>query len=325
MTEREGGELERRLESWLAGIGLGAAEIERLAGDVSSRIYFRLRAAGGARRIVAFYPAELRGAQRRFAAAAALLEVSGVRVPRRFEQDFESGFALLEDLGERTLAERRDLDRPARESWIERGFEVGRRIAGLGSSAVLGLGSPCLDAALLEREIERTVEVLLAPRGLAPEPFVTALGSLCARLGAEPPVPCHRDFMARNLIPLEDGRLAVIDFQDLRLGPPAYDSASLLNDTFFAPEELERELLDRLIACGISAESYRRAVVQRTLKAVGTFVSFARRGDPRHLPLVTPSLERASRHLLVLPETAAAFAPLEEGFSALAAGDPLLD
>lgn len=322
MTSRARDPIGRRLEAWLARRGLGSAPVEPLAGDVSSRRYFRVRVPGGERRIAAYYPPELRRAQVRFSAAAELLEEVGVRVPRRYAEDRRAGFSLIEDLGARTLAERHDLD-PA--PWIARAFEIGERIAGLAPTVVAGLGSAPLDAVLLERELARTVEVFLAPRGLAPESLVVALGRLCRELGSEAAVPCHRDLMARNLIPLEDGELAVIDFQDLRLGPPAYDTASLLNDTLFAPDEVERDLVGRLEARGIALQSYRRAVVQRTLKAVGTFVAFARRGDPRHLPLVGPSLERAARHLSVLPETAGAFAPVAARFAVRTEAGPLLD
>jgi aminoglycoside/choline kinase family phosphotransferase len=110
--------------------------------------------------------------------------------------------------------------------------------------------------------------------------------------------------MARNLVPAGAGGVAVLDFQDLRLGPPAYDLASLLNDSFFAPPELERRALAGAAGRGVDALGYRRAVVQRCLKAVGTFVAFAARGKRRHLPLVPPTLERALRAAAGVPETA---------------------
>jgi len=124
------------------------------------------------------------------------------------------------------------------------------------------------------------------------------LDDLCARLGAGPLVPCHRDFMSRNLMPVDDqGGVAVLDHQDLRLGPAAYDLASLLNDTLFPPPDVEEDLLgttDRV--------DYHRAAAQRTLKAVGTFTAFALRGSDRHQPLVRPTLARCLNHLSRIPE-----------------------
>ena len=59
-----------------------------------------------------------------------------------------------------------------------------------------------------------------------------ALAGALARDAADPaatgdPVPTHRDYHANNLMRASDGRLALIDFQDLRLGPPDYDPVSL--------------------------------------------------------------------------------------------------
>ena len=45
----------------------------------------------------------------------------------------------------------------------------------------------------------------------------------------QPQVFCHRDFMPRNLMVMEDG-LGILDFQDAVLGDPAYDLVSLLCD-----------------------------------------------------------------------------------------------
>lgn len=311
-------DLERRLADWLDSLGHAGARLERLAGDLSSRRYLRVRPARGAALVAAIYPPDLAAAQRRFVAAAGLLDAAGVRVPRIEADAPELGFALLEDLGPATLFERGDLDWNARRPWFESALAAASRVAALPVDAVVALGSPPLDAALLCRELEPALELFLAPRGLAPAAMRAALDELCVRLGAETPVPCHRDFMARNLMPLADGTVAVLDFQDLRLGPPAYDLASLLNDSLFAPEPLESEWRS-LAPAGRDPRSYGRAVAQRCLKAVGTFVRFAKRGQPRHLPLVPATLARAARHLAQLPETAAAFAPLAGGFAA--AGD----
>jgi aminoglycoside/choline kinase family phosphotransferase len=307
------------LRELLGRAGLDDARVEPLAGDVSARRYFRVRPARGPTRVLAHYPPELADAQRRFAAAAELLEAAGVRVPARLAADPGRGLDLLEDLGEKTLYERVDLGWDGRAPFVERALESARAIAGLPPDAVAALGSPPLDAALLRRELEQTIAVYLEPRELAPAPFVAALERLCDRLGGGVRVPCHRDLMARNLMPLPDGGVAVLDFQDLRLGPPAYDLASMLNDSLFAPAELERRWVERFLADGCVEDDYRRAVAQRALKAVGTFARFAERGDPRHLALVAPTLARAGRALEALPETAAAFAPLADRFARLAA------
>ncbi len=312
-----------RLAGWLAAGGLAGARIEPLAGDVSARRYARIRPPAGGSLLAVLHPPELAEVRQRFVAAAALLAKAGVRVPAILRDDAAAAILLVEDLGERTLCERTDLDWAARQPYFEAAIDAARRIAAIPLAEVERLGSPPLDAELLERELDGTIEVFLDPRGLAPAPFVAGLREVCRRLGAGPLVACHRDFMARNLMPLEGGRVAVIDFQDLRPGPAAYDLASLLNDSLFVPEPLESEWLARALPPDADPLDYSRAVVQRTLKAVGTFTRFAAAGNPRHLPLIPPSLERAARHLARLPEVADAFAPLAGRFAALSGGEPV--
>jgi aminoglycoside/choline kinase family phosphotransferase len=130
--------------------------------------------------------------------------------------------------------------------------------------------------------------------------------------------------MARNLMLGPEGDLTVIDHQDLRLGPPWYDLASLLNDSLYATPKIERAMLDRARVARPGREAYHRAAAQRTLKITGTFAAFARRGFERHSRLIDPSLRAARRHLLRLPETAPVMRDLAPDWERILAneGDP---
>jgi len=332
-----------QLESWLEAQGALPRTLEPLAGDVSLRRYGRLdrsvssslpglktrletgiahgTALGSA--IVALYPEEVRDVCARFEATTALLTAAGVRVPTVLAADCVRGFMLLEDLGPRTLYELEAEPWSALLPYFEEAVAVAGRISGLPAGQVTDL-SPPLDGALLTRELRQTWEVFLDPEGLLGPPAFGArlrdvLGELVAALAAAKALPCHRDFMARNLVPLvspadagsvRKGRrgatghlLAVLDHQDLRLGPPCYDLASLLNDSLFPPPEIEAHLLGLALPPGSDPTPYHRAAAQRTLKAVGTFAAFARRGADRHLPLIPPTLGRAVKHLELLPES----------------------
>ena len=305
-------EREERI-AWLARCDLPASVVEPLAGDVSARRYFRVRSAAGESAILAEYPPELLPASRRFVESTALLAAAGVRVPAVRAVDSTGRRMLLEDLGPTTLYDRRSRSWAELEPWLLRAVETRAKIAALDPRAVEGLGSPPLDADLLRRELAQTMTCFLVPHELAGAPaqaarLERAFDELCARLGADPAVPCHRDFMARNLVPREPlaatPDLAVLDHQDLRLGPPAYDLAALLNDSLFPPPPLVERLLAAASA-GFAPPAYWRATAQRALKAVGTFAAFAARGDSRHLPLVPPTFARALAALTELPETAA--------------------
>lgn len=307
-------ESREELLSWLSSTGPAPLAVEPLPGDVSLRQYARVLRPGGRTEILATYPEEVRSVCGRFLRSSALLEGVGVRVPRVLAARCEEGWMLLEDLGPETLGDRRGCAWSEVDGWFRRGVEAAGRIARLDPAGLEAL-NPALDGTLLSRELAQTRELFLEPRGLCdPAPLGDALAEVleevCRKLAAEPAVPCHRDFMARNLMPLPEGSLAVLDHQDLRFGPPCYDLASLLNDTLFPPVEAEEEILALALpalpgASGAGSEDrvrYHRAAAQRTLKAVGTYAAFARRGAERHLPLIAPTLSRAVAHLARLPE-----------------------
>lgn len=304
------------MEAWLASAGRGVREIQPLTGDVSPRRYFRVQLDDGAFAILATYPPEVHGVCPRFLWTTEILGRAGVRVPAVLASDCEAGWMLVEDLGLRTLGEW-GVGRPWSElaGYFEHAREIADRIARLPVDGLAEL-NPRLGAELLQKELKQTWDLYLEPEGLLRDAELAvdlraALDTLCETLGAEPPVPCHRDFMVRNLMPLPGGaELAVLDHQDLRLGPPLYDLASLLNDTLFPPPEAEEELL-----AAADRGGYHRAAAQRTLKAVGTYASFARRGATRHLPLIPPTLSRFLEHFARIPEGAGLAARLREAWS----------
>lgn len=91
----------------------------------------------------------------------------------------------------------------------------------------------------------------------------------------------HRDFHSRNIMIHKNG-VAVIDFQDARLGPPSYDLVSLVFDSYVPLDpESRRSLLKEGIeiikqfsgsaaSARVSSE-WRPMLLQRQLKAIGSF------------------------------------------------------
>jgi len=296
------------LAAWLGAASCAPRAIQPLTGDVSPRRYFRALLDDGASAILATYPPAVRSSCARFLRTTALLEEAGVRVPRVIAGDCAAGWMLLEDLGPQTLGEWGE-GRPWSElaGFFAHALDLARRISRLPSGELAEL-NPVLGGEVLARELAQTWDLFLAPQGLVSDAALAAdlraaLDAICGGLAAAPPVPCHRDFMVRNLMPLfATGTLAVLDHQDLRLGPPLYDVASLLNDTLFPPPAAAEALLAAVLSSPAERERYHRAAAQRTLKAVGTYASFARRGAARHLPLIPPTLAGFVRHLALIPE-----------------------
>lgn len=91
----------------------------------------------------------------------------------------------------------------------------------------------------------------------------------------------HRDFHSRNVM-VAGEKLAVIDFQDARLGPPTYDLVSICFDSYIPLEPFERrnllkEGIDRLVQKNPSISQsalegeWGAMLLQRQLKALGSF------------------------------------------------------
>ena len=294
------------LSLWLVERGREPKTIAALTGDVSPRRYLRVSLKEGSA-ILAFYPPTLNVAFTSFLKSTRLLHEAGVRVPEILDSDEGAGLMLLEDVGGETLFDWRADSWPAIEPFIEASRRAATSIALLSCDAA-ELPAPPLDGATLWRELESTWRNFLRPTGLCGNKPLSGrlykgLQDLCSQLDLEPMVPCHRDFMVRNLVPdVTLKEVIVLDHQDLRLGPPLYDLASLANDSLFLDAEKTEDLFGREL---VSSLQYRRCAAQRALKIVGTFVSFAKRGQPRYLPMVGECLERSLGQLAGLPETEA--------------------
>ncbi len=111
----------------------------------------------------------------------------------------------------------------------------------------------------------------------------------------------HRDFHSRNVM-VQNDKLAVIDFQDARLGPPSYDLVSLCFDSYVP---FNTTLRASLMEAGLKRfgelvpkstiaevrETWKPMLVQRQLKAIGSFGFLTidkKRGD--YLKYVTPAV-----------------------------------
>lgn len=298
-----------RIEAWLHTLGRRARSFELLSGDVSNRRYIRVFQADGSRAIIASYPRDGMATFDRFLSTSELLAAAGISVPEVLGASRERGLMLIEDVGPQTLFEW------SSGRWFHGLMPYYRdalrqlgKIQSLPSATVAALNPP-LDRRLFERELEQTWRVFLEPQGLNADRALTGrlrlgLEQTCAFLGAAPRVPCHRDFMVRNLVPRDDSEtVRILDHQDLRLGPRTYDLASLVSDSLFPPDSAKRLLLATALD-DHDLLAYHRAGLQRTLKAIGTFMMFAERGNPRHMPLVGPTLARSLEHMAQVPELA---------------------
>ena len=283
------------LEELARHTGHAPARIEPLAGDVGRRRYFRLRFPDNRTAIGVVYPAEEEDSRRRWVAAHGRLRAT-VRVPELLADDGR-GNQIVEDLGSADLASTLAGSPGERDEWLARAADAAASIAAIPDPGI----NPPFDSALFRRELdlarEAVFDLLLGSPLSASER--AAHDGWAAELTDEilehPGALCHRDFHANNLF-TADGRVAVIDFQDLRRGPDSYDLASLLWERTtlgWMTEDVAKTVLARFAAgrgVGIDelAGRLRRVLLQRAWKVCGTFARAVAqgRGDAyrRHLP-----------------------------------------
>ncbi len=284
------------VRAWLREQTGADCAVSFLPGDVSPRRYAQVTA-GDASWILAYYPESIREAFGRYLETTRVLQRCGVRVANVLGHDRALGLMLLDDLGRRTVYELRCRGWPVVMAWLDDAAAQAARWRELDRATVDAINPP-LGRALMVRELAQTWELLLErelahDRGLAAA-LAGFLEQVVERLAAGPQEVCHRDLMARNLVPVEaaeSAAVAVVDHQDLRLGPAGYDLASLWNDSLYPPAAwLERSGARWL---EVERDQLGRCVVQRTFKIVGTFLRFAALGSPRHLKLVAPTLRRS--------------------------------
>lgn len=123
-------------------------------------------------------------------------------------------------------------------------------------------------------------------------------------------VPTHRDLHSRNIMMV--GQIPYyIDFQDGRLGTIYYDLVSLIYDSYLPfDHDFEERVLNyfhQQSGAQFDQTLYFEQVLQRTLKAAGSFASFYRLNqDARYCAYINPTLRLASRALdqLAHPEYA---------------------
>ncbi|MCP5328483.1 MAG: phosphotransferase [Steroidobacteraceae bacterium] len=223
------------LVQWLqTDLGRPVARIEVASADASFRRYFRAFDAAGVSLVVMDAPPDKEDIGP-YLKVAALLESTGVHVPRIHAVDLERGFVLLEDLGSTPLLAR--LADPAQvEPLYGDALAALARIQVGGRAAARELAP--YDAAALERELALMPEWfcgrhLQLPLDDADRALLQAtFDRLIAEALAQPQVFVHRDYHSRNLMVTVQHNPGIIDFQDALAGPIGYDLVSLLKDCY---------------------------------------------------------------------------------------------
>lgn len=275
------------------------AVLSMVSGDASFRRYFRLTLAGQSW-ICVDAPADKED-NPAFVRIASQWRASGVSVPAVLAQDFELGFMLLEDFGDRllwpALHDSTATDETRAALYRQAIDEL------LLIQKVSATDLPAYDEALLQREMDlftdwlctRLLGMTLCDDEVAM--FNAVRAELVRSALAQPVVTVHRDYHSRNLMLCTGGdmgepsgdHIGVIDFQDAVAGPVTYDLVSLLRDCYvhWSPHLVQELLVYYYRAAseqdihGMPLPDFTRAFdlmgLQRHLKAAGIFARLSLR------------------------------------------------
>jgi hypothetical protein len=155
---------------------------------------------------------------------------------------------------------------------------------------------PQFDAALWKWERDLFKEHCLGTRyGIeCPKAVEEELCNVASLLEREPKALVHRDFQSTNVL-WKNNEPVFIDFQGMRLGPAAYDLASLVYDPYVKIAEGERRALAKLYAKTSGREDILKvlpyAAVERLVQCLGAYGRLASVGQPQFGKHVLPALE----------------------------------
>jgi N-acetylmuramate 1-kinase len=318
--------------------------IEPLAGDASSRRYFRVRLEGAPRPTAVLMLQSGSGlsvssdelgsveaiAEMPFLNVQRYLRDRGVAVPEVYAADSARGVALLEDIGDTTLwdAARAAADpAPLFRDAIDALVALQRAGAEAPDPSCIAFRQR-FDARLFLWELEHFLEYGFAGRPLADANRAALrrrFEEMSESVARGEYALTHRDYHAWNLF-VHEGRIRIIDFQDALLAPVAYDLATLLNDraTPTVVGARERALVGHFCARRAEAfgtaedpeaffERYCLFVLQKSFKIVGRFHYLedvkGKRGYVAMLPHTFATLRRCFDHAPALADLRATLAP----------------
>ena len=253
------------------------------------------------------------------------LNAAGTRVPAVHGHWVEQGLMLLEDLGDVCLWDRvREAPEAEVIRWYRKAID---ELLVLQIGGTRARNDQCMafrqafDRRLYLWEFAHFIEYGLeaGDQGSLPKTerriLDTAFEGIAGHLARQPRVLNHRDYHSWNLM-VHNDTVVVIDFQDALLAPAQYDLASLLNDREtdqVVTPELEVRLVDyylqRLEEWGEPRagrdefwEAYLLSALQRDFKVVGRFRYLDLvKGKPGYKPYIAPTLKRIGRNLKRAP------------------------
>lgn len=298
--------------------------LEPMATDGSTRLFWRihLEATGESLVIMANPPTTdfLRAENQAYLLIGQHLREKGISVPKILARNFLRGLFIMTDLGDQHL-----------QSVVKQGEDpvsiyetVLEELIRLHLEARSGFDPQwCCQTPKYDTYVMRTYEsdyfkkaFLIDYLGLKRDwsiltPDFDYLAQKASQAKADYVI--HRDIQSRNIL-IKKGKIGFVDWQGARLGPPAYDLASLLIDPYVdLNESTAQELFDQYVKAMESLDHplaedlkryYHYIAIQRNLQILGAFAFLTKeRGKSTFSQYIGPSVARLYELLEKLGDT----------------------
>lgn len=289
------------ITTFLTTCGYASSQVQPLAGDASTRAYFRIQSPPAI--LMDARKAPLKDLQA-FVVRSNWLKAADLRVPRVLAQDLEKGFLLLEDLGDALFARVLERDHALEKRLYLAATEVLFKFEAVKTLPC----TDCYDSGMMGYLAGLATQWYAQGSKGAHQELVNATKAALAPFDHDATVFVHRDYHAENLIWLTDelgtDRVGIIDYQDGLTGHPTYDLASLLQDVRrdVSQETAEAAWASFSERSALSEEHAEAAYVamgaQRALRILGVFARLSLHyGKPKYVGLIPKTWEVLFKNL----------------------------
>lgn len=291
----------QEIKAWIEQLGYKDYELEVITADASFRKYYRLKSLH--EQFVIMDSSKDKESVYPFIDISVRLLKAQIEVPRIVAQHLPKGYLLLTDLGSTHLA---DMLNPMSVELLY--MKAIAQIVKMQSIDTTGM--ELYDKKFLMFEMHLMNEWYLKQHlnvtlNAIEQSVLDNSLELIANVVLSQPQNCfvHRDFHSRNIM-IENGKLALIDYQGAMSGSLTYDLVSLLKDVYveFDAQLIERLALEfkQLKGISVSPEMFMRwfdfTGLQRHIKILGIFARLDIR-DNKHtylkdIPLTLKYIQR---------------------------------
>lgn len=307
--------------------------LDALAGDMSTRRYVRLYLSGAKVPSVILMllnqgKGPVRGGRQdltqddTFVQLSNFLADNGISVPKIFFDARAQGALLVEDVGDLPLwhfafRELRDehrkiedaLGADAVEKLYRQAIDVTKMLQVIPEDKKCIAFQRWVEFDQYRREIAEFAEYYAKPKGIKPAALKlleAAYDGICESICSHPRALSHFDYMSHNLFVSPQGKIRVLDFQDMCLVSPVRDIVSLINDRDTDTAlgrtrhtNLLAYFMQQLAVDSSFADRYNEYLLHWDFRVSGRFVLLAeQRGIARYGKWIPGTLRRLGRTLM---------------------------